>query len=380
MTNTVCPQAMAALLVGFCAVLMVSCAGESAKHVAGANGQPGAPAVARLADPVTHKNLAVYLVIGPSTLKGDYLTLDEAMKQNAVRVHETDNVNELAVENWGVLPVFIQSGDIVKGGKQDRTIATDFVLPPKSGKVPVDAFCVEHGRWQKRGGESAAYFSSSMNQVTGRQLKLASNSNYSGGGQQDVWDQVSSNQAKLRGNLNREVAASTSPSSLQLTLEDKNVREAVEKYVKALRDAPDGKTDVIGYAAVINGKLNCADVYGSGKLFAKAWPRVLESLAAEAAAEMTPGATFKPLPPDQVHAALRAAEQGTKKQRQFAGGASVTTVESHDSVLFECRTAGEAGYLRQSILAVEPADRAARRSPQPSQQANPVVNDNVQQR
>jgi hypothetical protein len=87
-----------------------------------------------------------------------------------------------------------------------------------------------------------------------------------------------------------------SPSSLQLTLEDKDVRAAVERYVKALGDAPKGRADVIGYAAVINGKVNCADVYGSSALFAKVWPRLLRSLSAEAAAETTPGAAFNPCP------------------------------------------------------------------------------------
>ena len=36
--------------------------------------------------------------------------------------------------------VYIQSGDIVKGGRQDRTIAMDFVVPPKSGVIPISAF------------------------------------------------------------------------------------------------------------------------------------------------------------------------------------------------------------------------------------------------
>jgi hypothetical protein len=161
----------------------------------------------RLSEPYRHENLTIYLVLGPSTLKGEYLTLEEAMKQKAVRVHETDDVNELSVENRGGVPVFIQSGDIVKGGKQDRTIATDFVLAPKSGKVPIDAFCVESGRWEKRGGESSELFSSSSESVSGRQLKLAANSNYSGGQQGRVWDEVAENQGKLRQTLKSEVAA-----------------------------------------------------------------------------------------------------------------------------------------------------------------------------
>src|SRR5262245_42426794 len=48
----------------------------------------------------THENLTVFLVHGTETLKGAaYLTLEEAMQQKKVIVHETGNVNELTVEN-----------------------------------------------------------------------------------------------------------------------------------------------------------------------------------------------------------------------------------------------------------------------------------------
>jgi hypothetical protein len=361
MTNTLRPRIVPALVVGFCALCGSAFAADDVKQAAPAGGNQ--PAVYRLSEPYRHENLTIYLVLGPSTLKGEYLTLEEAMKQRAVRVHETDDVNELTVENRGGVPVFIQSGDIVKGGKQDRTIGTDFILAPKSGKIPVAAFCVESGRWDKRGGESSELFASSSESLAGRQLKLAANSNYSGGQQGRVWHEVAENQGKLRENLKSEVAAEVSPSSLQLTLEDKDVRAAVERYVKALGDAPKSRADVIGYAAVINGKVNCADVYGSGALFAKLWPRLLRSLSAEAAAEMTPGSAFKPVPAAEVEAALRAAGEGGRKEKRVGSAVSVTTVESDHAVQFESRVAGEAGYLRRSILAAEP-EAAAPESPE----------------
>src|SRR4029079_8804388 len=55
-------------------------------------------------------------------------------------------VNRLVIDNKGDKAIFVLAGTLVKGGKQDRQIAQDFIIPP--GKtVPVDAFCVEHGRW-----------------------------------------------------------------------------------------------------------------------------------------------------------------------------------------------------------------------------------------
>ena len=47
----------------------------------------------------------------------------------------------------------MQSGDIVKGGQQDRVLTVSLMLPPKSGRIPIASFCVEQGRWPARGKE-----------------------------------------------------------------------------------------------------------------------------------------------------------------------------------------------------------------------------------
>src|SRR5688500_18028449 len=67
----------------------------------------------RASGPHTHGNLTIFLIHGDNTLEGEYLTLEEAMEAKVVKVHETGDVNELAVENLGKKPVFVQSGDIV---------------------------------------------------------------------------------------------------------------------------------------------------------------------------------------------------------------------------------------------------------------------------
>ena len=107
--------------------------------------QPG------ISGPYSHEGLSVFLIHSsaptwteggtkPSTIH--YLTLEQAMNQKKIIVHETNQVNELAVENTSNEAVFIQAGDIVKGGNQDRMITNDFILSPHSGKLPIAAFCV----------------------------------------------------------------------------------------------------------------------------------------------------------------------------------------------------------------------------------------------
>jgi hypothetical protein len=133
------------------------------------------PADYRVSGPYTHDNLSLFLIHGSSGGKTSYLTLKDALAQKKVVVHESTNVNELAIENLSDRDVFIQGGDIVKGGEQDRVLSNDFVLGPRSGKTPISAFCVEHGRWSQRGAEPARQFASSAGKADAIGLAFAVN-------------------------------------------------------------------------------------------------------------------------------------------------------------------------------------------------------------
>src|SRR5687768_12905185 len=176
----------------------------------------------RISAPYSHKNLTIFLLHGKNeTSKTNILTLQEAMQRGVLRVYETSDVNELAVENVSKqFDVFIQSGDIVKGGKQDRVLAVSIIIAARSGRIKIEAFCVESGRWQKRGNEDAGQFSSSNDRIVSKELKLAANGARS---QQEVWNKVAEAQKKLGDNLGGSVAAEESKTSLQLSLENEKV-------------------------------------------------------------------------------------------------------------------------------------------------------------
>src|SRR5262249_23631290 len=71
----------------------------------------------RFSGPYTHGNLTIYMIHGKTGSTGKApITLEEALQKGMVRVHETGSVNQLEVENLSGELVFIQSGDIVKGG------------------------------------------------------------------------------------------------------------------------------------------------------------------------------------------------------------------------------------------------------------------------
>lgn len=232
--------------------------------------------------PLCSKNLSIYLIRGPESLKGqDILTLDEGLSQKSVKVEETSNVNELKVTNNSDKVVFLQSGDIVRGGKQDRAIQYDMMLQPKSSK-PLPVFCVEQGRWQQRGAESAANFNSSKNQLACKELKIAAKKM---GNQGDVWASVSKMQGKLSSKVGYACAAPSSPSSLELTMDTAKVKGASKEIIDQLGKVDTSSSDIVGMAFAINGKINSADVYANNKLFQKLYPKLIKAAAAEAVSE-----------------------------------------------------------------------------------------------
>lgn len=290
----------------------------------------------RISQAYTHKNLSIFLIHGKNaTSKTNIMTLAEAMERKLFRVYETSDVNELMVENLSrEQDVFIQSGDIVKGGKQDRVLAISIIIPVRSGKVSIEAFCVESGRWEKRKNEDVAQFSSSNERIVSKELKLAANSTRS---QEDVWAKVSEAQKRLSDNVGGSVAAAESRSSLQLSLENGRVAASADDYIRSLSNIAFGKNDVIGFAFAINGKINSADIYVSNALFKKLWPRMLKAAAVEAVAHSRSVRLAEPVKAEAVSGFLADADEGAVRARAASGNASVVTREQKDNVVFEAR-------------------------------------------
>jgi hypothetical protein len=290
----------------------------------------------QISSPHTHDNLTIFLVTGEDKLQGKkFLTLQEALEQKKVIVHETSNVNQLTIENLSPNEeIFVQSGEIVKGGKQDRLLSLDLIVSPGSGKVPISSFCVEHGRWVKRGNEAFDKFAACPDIAASNDLRLASKYKKAQG---EVWQRVAEVQGKLGDNAGATVMAKESASSLQLTLEHKKVQESIDGYMKALADLPKDKKDAIGYVMAINGKVVCADVYASRDLFLKLWPKMVKACAVEAFSELQKDKKFTPPTVDAVKAFIADSEKGKAKNEDVSKRVRLTTVDSKDNVLFETR-------------------------------------------
>ena len=336
-----------------------------------------ADAKTTVSSPHVHENLAVYFIHGESAPGPVPLTLQEALDKGSVRVLETGSVNELKIENTGSEDVFIQTGDIVKGGKQDRVLTMSFVLPPKSGEVALAAFCVERGRWSARGEESVAAFSSAGEMMPSREAKLAMraprpaaaasaaeanqetasnrteqmlSANWDYLRQSEVWASVAKVQGALSAGLSSDVASTSSATSLQLSLENEKLKEARAAYVKALQSQGEGKDDIVGYVIAVNGRINSADVYPSNALFRKMWPKLLVAAVTEAIGS-EPDKAAAPAPSAAgVTEFLATAEKGSA-QEQVVNPLSSQEVRDADAALFVEARRGDGAWVHRNYVA-----------------------------
>jgi hypothetical protein len=333
-------------------------------------GRARADAAPRISGPYTYENLTVYFVHGASTAGPVPLTLQEALAKGTVRVVETGSVNELKIENVGNEDVFIQSGDIVKGGKQDRALTVSFVLPRKSGEVPVASFCVEHGRWSARGAEDATKFASSYNSLPSREAKLAmkmpaqvqASAPVLGAGNADVyafsdtsrrqravWDEVAKTQERLSAGVNAAVASPLSTTSLELSLENDKLKALRAEYLNALKGKA-GADDIVGFAFAVNGRINSADVYPSNGLFRKMWDKLLTASVTEAVGEKAGSAKASEPSIEAVQAFLAAAEKGNSNVQEI-GGLARQDVRDAASALFVQAARADGQWVHRNYLA-----------------------------
>lgn len=243
------------------------------------------PESLELGQPETYHNLRLYPVhANNSFLKrrknvSNYLTLKESIDQGKVVVTEhvapgtpgreaQADVNTLFIENNSLDTVLILNGEVVQGGNQDRMVTTDVVLAPHSGRLDLAVFCVERGRWAEQSGEfKIQEHSLPPNDVRSVVSVPATH-------QGDVWDQV-------QVSLNLNLIESPSDDIMDLKSDDEYLKK-ISQYSDVLGKVFSKTDDIIGVIAVSgDGVIGC-DLFASPALFAKHFPNLLQSYAAQA--------------------------------------------------------------------------------------------------
>jgi len=267
-----------------CAVAMLALM-FTAAHGAQAPDAPEAPAAPkyRVTGPYAHEGLAVFLIHADRQDPREFLTLDEALQRKLVIITEKDDaeVQQLQIENKSDKPLYLQEGDRLSGGQQDRTIYASVVIPPKSGKMPVPAFCIEPSRWSQ--GAGGAYFQSTDNLALAplqvrRASKIAKD-------QGVVWESV----RQYKGQVAEALQVKQLSSSLNEAQDSTEATAVTNKFTEQLGAVPDKQADAIGVAFAVDGRIEEVNVYPSHLLLAKIYPRLLESYALDASTRSATG-------------------------------------------------------------------------------------------
>jgi hypothetical protein len=273
------------------------------------------------------------------------MTLDEGLAAKSVAVREKGAgagrdeaaVNALEVENGSDRWLYLQAGDVVQGGKQDRTIAIDVTLAPHSPPQSIEAFCVERGRWAAR--SHGLRFSGNSAIVSGNALKMSIQGEKN---QARVWEEVARKERaaarKLAEGAPGEPVSSLSASGTYSAIVDRQeIRRSREDYADALLPYLQA-ADALGIVVAINGELSAADVYASSALFRKLSRKLLDSYALEAALRSEERGRSVAAPrKDAVRAFLKDPSAGTSRDEKVGGTMHRRTQEGAGVVLYEYR-------------------------------------------
>jgi hypothetical protein len=277
----------------------------------------------RILDPVVYENIAIFPVVsGSSQDTSSFLTLEEGLASGEVIVSErgaagmvrnrdgvrtipdystSASVNQLVLINRSKRPLLLLAGELVSGGKQDRIIGKDRIVPVGAEPLPLDVFCVEHGRWT--GGSSQFTASNTIVHPSVREQAAVEQK------QTEVWAAVSGGTtAGASGSLSARNAPAARVSTSDLAdaisseaptqsyrkiYESRRVGGSVDSFVDQVQRRFARATSglkgerVVGVIVAYGGEVAWSDIFASGELFHLYWSKLLRSYAVEALARPT---------------------------------------------------------------------------------------------
>jgi hypothetical protein len=294
----------------------------------------GAPAEAasgayRVLAPIESGNLLLFPVVRAeekSASATPFITLDEGLKNGEVEVTEAgrarglvrprggsnpapqdnayrgDEVNTLVLVNHSKRPLLLLAGEIVTGGKQDRIIAKDRIVPSDSDPLDLSVFCIEPGRWTESsasfGAADKSVAKSFMVQPEVRARAMVDQD------QQQVWDSVHGAIAQMAvaaepaaappGVSGGHAAAAPRPlgtTSYAKAMENSTVSEKVDEAAAPVMSAREQvlarlrDEHAVGVIVAVRGEIIWADLFASTDLLARYWSKLVRSYAAESLAE-----------------------------------------------------------------------------------------------
>jgi hypothetical protein len=334
-------------------------------------GQKSATGSWRVVEPVRYENLSVFPVLSEKTAETTgVVTLDEALVSGEAVVTElggailhrsreltytpeavAPEVSRLVLINRSRRSLLLLAGEIVRGGKQDRVVAKDRLVPPGAEPLPLEVFCVERGRWSA--GDVFAGADLIAHPSVREQATVAQN-------QQAVWAAVRSGTTApvtaatpgpeaARGLTAETIAAvlgrEARTESYAQIYKGSRIGRSVElfaaeverRFVRATERL--GKDRIVGVVVAYGGELAWADVFASAELFQRYWPKLVRSYAIEALAR----------PRTHEQAALPDAQQ-------FLGPLEGTVLTEVEPGVYRWRQGRAGRYVELALEALAPAE------------------------
>jgi hypothetical protein len=278
----------------------------------------------RLAQPITFENLTIFAVVTPRDADtSEFVTLDEALASGEAVISEQGaqmrrtrdggiapnyssgpQVNQLVLINRGKHPLILLAGEVVSGGKQDRVIGKDRIVPIGAAPLPLDVFCVEHGRWTP----GAVQFSAAQTMVHPSVRDKAAIEQ----DQKQVWAAVRGETAPV-GSMAQTVTVESEAANASVAAAPQISRSAVagaidasgtQSYEKIYQTSPIGASvetfseeiqrrftretsglkgeHVVGIVVAFGSEVAWSDIFASSQLFDSYWPKLLRSYVVEA--------------------------------------------------------------------------------------------------
>lgn len=256
--------------------------------------------------PISHGNLTIFPVVSSTTHDThEFLTLDEGLRNGEIEVTEHGGVrpmvrrhniypprgdgaqvNKLYLINNSKRPLLLLAGEIVTGGKQDRIVGKDRIVPADT-EADLDVFCVEPGRWTGTTAQFGGY---------GLQMAAPSirNQAMAKKDQNGVWNEVNRSKAQAYDALGGAAEAPAarreieSTSSYAKLMDNKEVQKRVDTVAAPIQRSYESEIrelrnrNAVGVVVAVNGRLIWADLFASTSLLEKYWPKLVRSYASEA--------------------------------------------------------------------------------------------------
>jgi hypothetical protein len=335
----------------------------------------------RVLAPIESGNLLLFPVVRntKSPASTPFLTLDEGIKSGQVEVTEAgkvrglvrsrptpqgpydgryrpgpspvqpdyrgDQVNTLVLVNNSEKPLLLLAGEIVTGGKQDRVIAKDRIVPPGGDPVDLGVFCIEPGRWTEDsatfGASAKAPAASFMVQPNVREKAMVAKD------QHQVWASVNDTITQMavaagpaptggpRGALS--LSSNLNTTSYARAMQNSSVSAKVDEAAAPLTKSREQvlsqlrQQHAVGVVVAVRGEIVWADIFADSDLLARYWTKLVRSYAAES---LLPGETRAAPTVSEAQRFLDASKGGTETSDGSVGIYRYRQLRSGDTETF----------------------------------------------